>query len=323
MGEIIARLELARSEGTQSIPLELGSICSIGRDAQNTIVLDDASVSRRHVMIDCQSPGDCYVIDSGSRNGTFLNGARVGARTRLNHGDRLKVGTVPVTFWLDKSRQADGQHIGSSSTTLVTAVRYVTVVVADIRDFTGLTRRLGETLLSNVIGEYMQIAGEELGNAGAATQKYIGDAVMGVWDYGPDPPVADAVRPALTCAVRLFDNAADFQKRFGLEAPLKIGVGMNTGLAVLGNLGSRAASDYTALGDTINKAFRLESASKDINHDLVIGRSTWECLSSHLQSCFHPCVVTLKGYEQPEVAYGTSGDLLNALRTLVHKAAEN
>src|SRR6476469_3185761 len=167
MGEIIARLELARSEGTQSIPLELGSICSIGRDVQNTVVLDDASVSRRHVMIDCQSAGDCYVIDYGSRNGTFLNGSRVGCRTRLNHGDRIKVGTVPVTFWLAKSSRADVPGIVSNSTTLVTAVRYVTVLVADIRDFTGLTRRLGETSISNVIGEYMRIAGEELGNAGA------------------------------------------------------------------------------------------------------------------------------------------------------------
>lgn len=323
MGEIVARLELASSEGTRSIPIESGSICSIGRDAQNTIVLDDASVSRRHVMIDCQPAGDCYVIDSGSRNGTFLNGSRVGARARLNHGDRLKVGTVPATFWLAKSNQADVHRVGSNSTTLVTAMRHVTVLVADIRDFTGLARRLGEKLLSNVIGEYMRVAGEELDTAGATTQKYIGDAVMGVWDYGPDPPVTGAVGPALACAVRLIDIAGDSQKRFGLDFPLKIGAGMNTGLAVLGNLGSRAASDYTALGDTINKAFRLESASKEVQRDLMIGRSTWECLSSDLQSCFHPCMVTLKGYEQPEVAYGTSGDFLNALRTLVYKATGN
>ena len=89
--------------------------------------------------------------------------------------------------------------------------------------------------------------------AGATTQKYIGDALMGVWDHGPDAPSADAIRPPLACALRLFDIAADLQKRFGMDIAVKIGVGMNTGLAVLGNLGSRAASDYTALGDTINK----------------------------------------------------------------------
>ena len=322
MAEIVARLELADSDGTRSIPIESGAICSIGRDTQNTIVLYDASVSRSHAMIDCQSAGDCYIIDSGSRNGTFLNGSRVVTRTRLNHGDRLKVGTVPVTFWLAKSSHADAQRIGSS-TTLVTAVRHVTVLVADIRDFTVLARRLGEQLLSDVIGEYIRVAGEELDHAGATAQKYIGDAVMGVWDHGPDPPLAGAVRPALACAVRLFDIAAGSQQRFGLNAPLKIGAGMNTGVAVLGNLGSRAASDYTALGDTINKAFRLESASKDIHRDLVIGRFTWECLSPDLRSCFDPCMVSLKGYEQPEVAYGTSGDSLNVLRTLVDKAPGN
>ena len=68
MGEIAARLEFASADGTRSIPIESGSVCSIGRDAQNTIVLDDASVSRRHVMIDCPSAGDCYAIDSGSRH---------------------------------------------------------------------------------------------------------------------------------------------------------------------------------------------------------------------------------------------------------------
>ena len=170
------------------------------------------------------------------------------------------------------------------TTVLITAARYVTVLVADIRDFT-------------------RLAGDELDRAGAATQKYIGDAVMGVWDHGSDPPRAENVMPALLSVSRLFEIVAAFQQRFELENPMRIGVGLNTGLAIVGNLGSRAASDYTALGDTINKAFRLETASKQVNHDLVVGSSTWGFLSPDLQSCFQPCVVELKGYEQPEEAY--------------------
>ena len=76
-----------------------------------------------------------------------------------------------------------------NSTTLITAIRHVTVFVADIRDFTGLARHLGDELLSNVIGEYMRVAGQALDKAGATTQKYIGDALMGVWDHGPMLPV--------------------------------------------------------------------------------------------------------------------------------------
>jgi pSer/pThr/pTyr-binding forkhead associated (FHA) protein len=69
MAQIVARLELAGLQGTRSIPLESGSLYSIGRDAQNTIVSDDASVSRRHVIIDCQSSSECVVMDAGSRKG--------------------------------------------------------------------------------------------------------------------------------------------------------------------------------------------------------------------------------------------------------------
>jgi adenylate cyclase len=169
------------------------------------------------------------------------------------------------------------------TTVLITAARYVTVLVADIRDFT-------------------RLAGDELDRAGAATQKYIGDAVMGVGTTDPHPPRAENVMPLLSVS-RLFEIVAAFQRRFELDNPMRIGAGLNTGLAIVGNLGSRASSDYTALGDTINKAFRLETASKQVNHDLVVGSSTLGVLNPCLQSCFQPCVVELKGYDQPEGAY--------------------
>jgi len=307
MAEIVARLELVSSNGKRSIALERGNVCSIGRGTQNTIVLDDESVSRKHAIIDCQSGNDCYVTDTGSRNGTFLNDSRIGTRTRLHHGDRLRIGATTITFSLTETGEFDAESIVSPKTMLLTASCYVTILVADIRDFTGLTRRLGEKRLSDVIGEYMRLAGEELHRAGAVSQKYIGDAVMGVWDHGSDAPLAGAVLPAVASAIKLFGIAAAFQERFALDDPLQIGVGINTGPAILGNLGSQAASDFTAVGDTINKAFRLESASKEVPHDLLIGSSTWECLNSDLKSCFHPCIVSLKGYEQPEAAYGASG----------------
>jgi adenylate cyclase len=310
MSEIVARLEVASSDGKRSIPIELGGVCSIGRGALNTLVVEDESVSRKHAIIDCPHDNECYITDAGSRNGTFLNNSKVGTRTRLHHGDSLRIGTVPITFWFTKASDDDPQSISSPKTILITAERYVTVLVADIRDFTGLTRRLGEKRLSDVIGGYMRLAGDELDKAGTTTQKYIGDAVMGVWDHGSNYPASRAVLPALACAARLFGIAAASQQQFGLDAPVRIGVGINTGLAILGNLGSRAASDFTALGDTINKAFRLESATKDVRHDLVIGCSTWGCLDPDLKSCFQACVVSLKGYEQPEAAYGTSSSSL-------------
>jgi adenylate cyclase len=306
MADIVARLEMESPGGTRSIPIELGGVCSIGRGTQNTIILEDASVSRKHAIIDCQSSNDCYVTDAGSRNGTFINDVRIAARTRLRHGDCLRIGEVPLRVLFEEAGQVSTQSIIASPTMVITSARYVTVLVADIRDFTGLTRRVGEKRVSDVISEFTRLAGEELDRAGAATQKYIGDAVMGVWDHGSDPPRPQDVMPALLSASRLFGIVARFQQQFGLDDPVRIGAALNSGLAIVGNLGSRVAADYTAVGDSINKAFRLETASKQVDLDLVIGSSTWTFLSPDLQACFQPCVLSLKGYDEPEGAYGTS-----------------
>jgi adenylate cyclase len=312
MADIVARVEIENPAGTRSIPIELGSVCSIGRGTQNKIMLEDDSVSRNHAIIDCQSSNDCYVTDAGSRNGTFINDVRVGTRTRLRHGDCLRIGEVPMRVLFAETSEINSESIGASPTVVITAARHVTVLVADIRNFTVLTRRVGETRISDVIREFTGLAGEELDRAGAATQKYIGDAVMGVWDHGSDPPNAENVIRPLLSASRLFEIVAVFQERFGLDDPVRIGAALNTGLAILGNLGSRTAADYTALGDTINKAFRLETASKQVDYELVIGSLTWGCLSPDLQSCFQPCELTLKGYDQPEGAYGTSAARLGS-----------
>jgi adenylate cyclase len=302
----VAHVEVSTAQGVHSIPIEPDTICSIGRGSQNTIVLDDASVSRRHAMIDCQPHGDCYIIDVGSRNGTFLNGSRVTTRTRLSNGDSLRIGTVPVTFWLAGSGVDTHPSVNLSNTQLITVTAYVTVLVMDIRDFTGLSRRLGETRLSGFIGEFMRLSGEVLDGYGASTQKYIGDAIMGVWDHGPQRPEPDAILSVLSSAAKVYGIVSETPRAFDVDTPIRIGAGINTGVAVMGNLGSAAAADYTALGDAVNKAFRLETASKEISEDMLMGSFTYKCLGSGLQPWFTPHTVSLKGYEKPETAYAIS-----------------
>lgn len=315
----VALIVVPGPQGYQTFPLEEESACSIGRGTGNTVVLDDASISRRHAIIDCTSGNECYITDVGSRNGTFRNDVRIGGRTRLRNGDRLRIGTVPLTFWMTSPPEdLTLQSVISENTQILTATSHVTVLVADIRDFTVMSRRLGDTRLSEVVGGFMQLAGQQLEKRGATAQKYIGDSVMGVWDHGPARPRPEAILPVLLTAVKLFEIAAASEGSFGEDAKINIGAGINTGLAVLGNLGSRAAADYTALGDTVNKAFRLETASKEVEHDLLIGTVTWEYLDPALQASFHSCTVALKGYDQPEPAYGMSvkslAVALNALR---------
>jgi adenylate cyclase len=124
---------------------------------------------------------------------------------------------------------------------------------------------------------------------------------------------------------RLFDITAGLQARFDLDAAVRIGSGINTGLACVGNMGSEASPDYTALSDAVNLTFRLESVTKELGCDLALGRKTYELVSACAPAAelFQPHLRTLKGYPEPKPVYAAKQDalalLLPALRETVRQ----
>ena len=101
---------------------------------------------------------------------------------------------------------------------------------------------------------------------------------------------------------------AKLSKEYPLPFELRIGVGINTGYAMVGNTGSGDHPDYTAIGDTVNAAFRLESMTKEIGVDIAIGETTYHYLSeiNPQKEAFTAYTVNLKGYETPMLTYGTT-----------------
>jgi adenylate cyclase len=107
--------------------------------------------------------------------------------------------------------------------------------------------------------------------------------------------------------VELVGMTATLHERFGLEEPIRIGAGINTGMATIGNAaGSGSFTDYTALGDTVNAAFRLESATKDADVDVLLGEESFQWLAQITQPepYFVARTVSLKGYARPASAWG-------------------
>jgi adenylate cyclase len=94
---------------------------------------------------------------------------------------------------------------------------------------------------------------------------------------------------------------------------VRIGAGVNTGLASLGNTGAGGASDFTAIGDSVNVAFRLESATKELGADLVLGTSTFDYLSPWPSAVTHfrTAEANLKGYDAPVKTWHISFALLS------------
>ncbi|HEY9701335.1 MAG TPA: adenylate/guanylate cyclase domain-containing protein, partial [Allocoleopsis sp.] len=184
--------------------------------------------------------------------------------------------------------------------------RLISVMVVDIRDYTVLTRQTEETVLSNVIGSWFRQAGLIIRNYGSWVDKYIGDAVMAIWFHGANGPNNEEMMNILNSLLDLYNITQELSSKYPLPFPLRIGAGINTGYAMIGNTGSGDRPDYTAIGDTVNAAFRLESATKEINMDIALGETTYKYLSAlgTEKIGFKPYTVHLKGYDLPTVTYG-------------------
>jgi adenylate cyclase len=295
---------------------EIASL-SIGRSPQATVVItDDPNVSRKHALVQREASGEYYLSDLGSRNGTTRNGVPVTAPVPLADGDAFMIGSHRFVFHQTLDRSSDTEDYQDPTNVLVVE-RMISILVLDIRNYTVLARELGEARISALMNKFFHEAGQLLKRRGSWAQKYIGDAVMAFW-------VHDDQRGTSREIVALFESLADLERvvsdlsrEFELSPPLKFGVGINSGLAVTGNMGSAGLADHTALGDAVNKAFRLETATKEVGLEILVGKATFDLLDlpPHARELFSAHRVLLKGYDQPEEALGL--DLLD-LRIFVN-----
>ncbi len=301
-----------------------GNCWTVGRSEDNNVVLSDRWISRNHAMVQSMETGEFYLIDLGSRNGSFLNGRRVSIPVTLQTGDRLTFGQTELEFYcpvhrpVDPSLGLDSKEFTATATLHIR--RLISVLVVDIRDFTGLTRQLDEKLLSEVIGTWFRCAGDIIREYGSWVDKYIGDAVMAVWIHGAQGINRDEMLRLIQAVNALHTMTSSLHHQYPLPFPLKIGAGINTGYAMVGNTGSGDRPDYTALGDTVNAAFRLESATKQIGLDIALGETTYHHLSTLVADAnfFEQYSVHLKGYDVPTPTHACSfADLDTFLQTKV------
>jgi adenylate cyclase len=288
----------------------MGNSCwTIGRSDDNNFVLPDRWISRNHAMLQGMENGEFYLIDLGSRNGSFVNGRRVSVPVTLHNGDALTFGQTELRFYcpvlesVNSSQATDSQDATATATLHVR--RLISVMVVDIRDFTVLTRQLDEKILSEAIGTWFRHAGEIIGAYGSWVDKYIGDAVMAVWIHGTQAIEPEEMLQISRAISALHKMTSELHQRYPLPFPLRVGAGVNTGYAMVGNAGTGDRPDYTALGDTVNAAFRFENSTKQLGLDVAIGATTYHHLTrlGADEQTFRRYDVLMKGYDHPLITY--------------------
>ena len=152
----------------------------------------------------------------------------------------------------------------------------IAVLFADIRGFTTLSEQKLPYDVVFILNRYFRSMGEAIEGAGGRVDKFIGDGIMALFgvDQNPEQGCATALQAARAMAHHL-DELNDLLKA-DLPAPLRIGIGIHVGPAIVGEMGYARATSITAIGDTVNTASRLEAKTKDYGAQLVISQRVAE-----------------------------------------------
>ncbi len=228
--------------------------CSIGRSPKNAILLDSPKVSRRHAIINVQNGGEFWLIDLGSSNGTFLNKRRIHQPLRLSDYDQIVIGDSIFTF-----RQPQELSYDARTAFIENTIRNIEnvpcwLLVADIENFTPLSRSLTSDKLAELIGRWVATCKEIIEMHSGMIDKYLGDGFFAYWRE--DENAAKNVAAALD---RLKQAQARQEPRFRLA--------LHFGRVAIGGVPSMGQESL--MGKDVNFVFRMEKLVASLGVSLL------------------------------------------------------
>ena len=187
----------------------------------------------------------------------------------------------------------DGRAVGES--------REVTILFSDIRDFTGMSERLPGPDVVSLLNDYHERMVEAVFALGGTLDKFIGDGIMAYFGAPLEQP--DHAERAVRCALAMLDELERLNQARAArgEPALRIGIGVHTGVVVVGDIGSSRRREYTCIGDAVNVAARLEQHTKAEGVSILVSEETRRRVSALPFADARP--VLLKGKTLPLATY--------------------
>ena len=191
--------------------------------------------------------------------------------------------------------------------------RDMTLLFCDVRGFTTISEQFDPVGLTKLINKLLTPLTNAILERNGTIDKYMGDCIMAFWNAPLDDP--DHAMNGCRSALAMLAEMAPLNERLAAEAkeegrkhvPLKVGLGLNSGPAVVGNMGSDQRFDYSVLGDTVNLAARLEGQSKSYGMNVVLGPSTYQAVERDL-AVIDLDFIRVKGKLEGVYIYGLLGD---------------
>ncbi len=177
----------------------------------------------------------------------------------------------------------------------------VTIMFADLEGFTSISEFTDPEMLLGVLNHYHTLIVNIIQRFGGTVDKFIGDGVMAL--YNTPLPQKDHALRAVRTALQIRESLPKFYEDFEPEYQMRINFGIHTGMAVIGNVGTPQIMDFTAVGDTVNLAARLQDISDE--GQILVSLSTYEQVADHVTA--RPVgYLDIKGRKEPVMAYTIS-----------------
>jgi adenylate cyclase len=179
----------------------------------------------------------------------------------------------------------------------------LTVLFSDIRGFTTMSETAPPEKIVEMLNIHFSVMAGIILKHNGTIDKYIGDAIMAFW--GAPVRTEDHAERAVLAAVEMVEGLKEVNrtlKERGFDMEVRIGIGINTGVATIGNIGSEQKKNYTVVGDTVNLSSRLESITKEYKIPLIFSEYTYEKVKNNIE-CSLLGSTKVKGREQPVIIY--------------------
>lgn len=238
--------------------------CGLGRARDNRLVIGEKGVSRRHALIHVQGGNEYWLVDLGSRNGTFVNGRRLARPTRLRSGDRIKIGSREVVFRVDSDASIITRD---DSDTAMTVVQSRTadcwLLVADVVGSTGMIRGEDPQGVSRMMGAWLSLCRDRIEGGGGTINKFLGDGFFAYWPE--DFADVGAMSEVLVALGKMQD-----------EAPPPFRLALHRGGVSIG--GEFSPGEEELVGAEVSRVFRMEKLAAGLQLPRLASKAAREGL---------------------------------------------
>jgi adenylate cyclase len=244
-----------------------------------------------------------YVKVHGVRTGDELEDLATGFNEMVDGlAERDKLKTTMGKYMTE----AVVEHVMAGKVQLGGETFTATILFSDIRSFTTLSEKMDAKELVALLNEYFTEMVDAVMDENGVVDKYIGDAIMAV--FGAPVRHPESAISAVRAAIGMRKALAALNKTLVERGakPIETGIGLHTGDVVAGNIGSEKRMEYTVIGDAVNLASRLESATKELGVAVLISQDTYDLVKDHFE-LRQVKEITVKGREQPVMTYEVVG----------------